>query len=101
MFFHFCRLNSDAVIASRQRVLVSSNRGRPRSFENAFPCNMESSERLGELTHKKMPEEKLEGRLAEDHQHEAFQPPKGGTEAWLLVLAGFLVIAKAWGITST
>ena len=42
-----------------------------------------------------MPEEKLVAGLAEDEDEE-FQPPNGGSEAWLLVLAGFLVFANTW-----
>jgi hypothetical protein len=76
-------------------LLVTSNSDALGPLKDAFDSHLGRFGASPEMTHQEMPEEKQEAGLVED-QHEEFLPPNGGFEAWLLVLAGFLVFANTW-----
>jgi hypothetical protein len=38
---------------------------------------------------------------ASDRHPEVFVPPNGGLQAWLCVLAGFLIFVNVWGVVSS
>jgi hypothetical protein len=63
--------------------------------KEVFPPSPETLRASSDPSHSQIPEETLQGR-SEDDQHEDFHPPNGGLEAWLLVLAGFLVFVNTW-----
>jgi hypothetical protein len=66
-----------------------------RLRKELFPPSPETPRVSSEVTHQPIAEEKVDDGPTED-QHEAFVPPNGGLEAWLLVLAGFLVFVNTW-----